>query len=76
MPFCPIPGKGSSDWGYSWIPVVGPIIGAAIAALLFGDPGADGSRLLTEVRPIGTGWVAKLDGSDHLLSTFNIQPVI
>lgn len=31
----PIPGKGDSDWGYSWIPVVGPIIGAAIAALLF-----------------------------------------
>ena len=23
----PIPGKGSSDWGYAWIPVVGPILG-------------------------------------------------
>ncbi|MBX7232852.1 MAG: aquaporin family protein [Caldilineales bacterium] len=34
--FLPIPGKGSSDWGYSWIPVVGPIVGAVIAALLFG----------------------------------------
>ena len=31
----PIPGKGSSDWGYSWIPVVGPIVGAAIAGFLF-----------------------------------------
>lgn len=31
----PIKGKGSSDWGYSWIPVVGPFAGAAIAALLF-----------------------------------------
>jgi glycerol uptake facilitator protein len=31
----PIPGKGPSDWGYSWIPVVGPLIGGAIAALLF-----------------------------------------
>ncbi|GAB4495243.1 MAG: glycerol uptake facilitator protein GlpF [Anaerolineales bacterium] len=31
----PIPGKGDSDWGYSWIPVVGPIIGAVIAALLY-----------------------------------------
>jgi len=31
----PIPGKGSSDWGYSWIPVVGPIIGAIIAQVLF-----------------------------------------
>lgn len=31
----PIKGKGSSDWAYSWIPVVGPIIGGALAALLF-----------------------------------------
>jgi len=31
----PIPGKGSSDWGYSWIPVVGPIIGGVIGALLW-----------------------------------------
>ncbi len=28
----PIPGKGSSDWEYSWIPVVGPIIGGVIGA--------------------------------------------
>ena len=26
----PIPGKGSSDWEYSWIPVVGPLIGGAL----------------------------------------------
>ena len=31
----PITGKGGSDWAYSWIPVVGPLIGAAIAALLY-----------------------------------------
>ncbi len=31
----PIPGKGSSDWGYAWIPVVGPIIGAILAAVLY-----------------------------------------
>jgi glycerol uptake facilitator protein len=30
----PIPGKGDSDWGYSWIPVVGPVIGGVIAALV------------------------------------------
>lgn len=33
--FLPIPGKGSSDWGYSWIPVVGPIIGGALGAYFF-----------------------------------------
>ncbi|MTW17218.1 aquaporin family protein [Rhodoplanes serenus] len=29
----PIPGKGSSDWGYAAIPVVGPIVGALVAGL-------------------------------------------
>lgn len=32
----PIPTKGDSDWGYSWIPVVGPILGGALAAILYG----------------------------------------
>jgi len=31
----PIPGKGDSDWGYAWIPVVGPIIGGIIGAVAF-----------------------------------------
>jgi glycerol uptake facilitator protein len=31
----PIAGKGHSDWGYAWIPVVAPIIGGVIAALLY-----------------------------------------
>lgn len=31
----PIPGKRDSDWSYSWIPVVGPIAGALLAAQLF-----------------------------------------
>lgn len=30
-----LPIKGSSDWGYAWIPIVGPIIGCVIAALLY-----------------------------------------
>jgi glycerol uptake facilitator protein len=33
----PIPGKGRSDWGYAWVPVLGPVIGAAVAALLVKD---------------------------------------
>ncbi|MFE7117212.1 MIP/aquaporin family protein [Streptomyces sp. NPDC057654] len=31
----PIPNKGTSDWGYSWIPVAGPLIGAALSGLIF-----------------------------------------
>ncbi|MEO7045899.1 MAG: MIP/aquaporin family protein [Ferruginibacter sp.] len=31
----PIKGKRESDWSYSWIPVIGPIIGAVLAVLLF-----------------------------------------
>jgi glycerol uptake facilitator protein len=30
----PIAGKGSSDWEYSWIPVVGPFIGGALAVMI------------------------------------------
>ncbi|WP_310378330.1 MIP/aquaporin family protein [Flavobacterium sp.] len=30
-----LPVKGSSDWSYSWIPVLGPIIGAGLAAGLY-----------------------------------------
>jgi glycerol uptake facilitator protein len=31
----PIPGKGTSDWGYSWVPVIGPLIGGALGALAY-----------------------------------------
>lgn len=31
----PIPGKGPSDWGYSWVPVIGPIVGGILGALCF-----------------------------------------
>ena len=31
----PIPNKGTSDWSYAWIPVVGPLIGAALAGIVF-----------------------------------------
>ena len=33
--FLPIPGKGSSDWSYAWIPVAGPIIGGVLGAFFY-----------------------------------------
>lgn len=33
--FLPMKNKGDSDWKYAWIPVVGPILGGALAGLLF-----------------------------------------
>jgi glycerol uptake facilitator protein len=30
----PIKGKGSSDWGYSWVPVLGPAVGGILGGLL------------------------------------------
>lgn len=40
----PLRGKRDSDWGYAWVPVVGPLIGAALAALTY--------RLLIDPVPI------------------------
>ncbi len=31
----PIPGKGSSDWGYAWVPIVGPLVGGVTGALAY-----------------------------------------
>ena len=31
----PIAGKGDSDWGYAWIPVIGPVVGGLLGAFLF-----------------------------------------
>jgi len=31
----PIPGKGSSQWHYAWVPIVGPLVGGALGAALY-----------------------------------------
>ena len=31
----PIKGKGGSDWAYSWVPVVAPIVGAVLGTVLY-----------------------------------------
>ncbi len=31
----PIPGKRDSDWAYSWIPVIGPLLGGLLAVLVY-----------------------------------------
>jgi glycerol uptake facilitator protein len=50
----PIPGKGTSDWEYAWVPVVGPIIGGLLGAgtyhLLFA-PGSGNLEVLRAVVP-------------------------
>lgn len=33
--FLPIPGKGGSNWGYAWIPVVGPVLGGSFGGLFY-----------------------------------------
>ena len=40
--FLPIKGKGDSNWGYAIVPLVGPIIGAVLAVLVYMGLGAAG----------------------------------
>ena len=47
----PIPGKRDSDWGYAWIPIVGPIIGGVVGAICW----------LQE----RSGFVARPEAEDH-----------
>jgi len=40
----PIPGKGSSDWKYAWIPVVGPLLGGVLGAKFYQTVFTNGSE--------------------------------
>jgi glycerol uptake facilitator protein len=31
----PLKNKGTSDWSYAWVPVVGPLVGGALAAMVY-----------------------------------------
>jgi glycerol uptake facilitator protein len=46
----PIKGKGDSDWGYSWVPVIGPLVGSVLAFLLF--KAVDFGSLITAVKSV------------------------
>jgi glycerol uptake facilitator protein len=46
----PIPGKGTSDWEYAWVPVVGPIIGGLLGAGAYHLFFAPGTGTLEVVR--------------------------
>jgi len=48
----PIPGKGTSDWEYAWVPVVGPIIGGILGAVTYEGLFAPGTGNLEVVRAV------------------------
>ncbi|TXH39882.1 MAG: aquaporin family protein [Actinobacteria bacterium] len=41
----PIKGKGSSNWGYAWIPIVGPLVGVAAVVIFYNLTGAGAGSL-------------------------------
>jgi glycerol uptake facilitator len=54
----PIPGKRDADWGYSWVPVVGPIIGGSLGAIAYQGlfaPGTGNLEVLGSLTGI-LGW--------------------
>jgi glycerol uptake facilitator protein len=48
----PIPGKGTSDWEYSWVPIVGPLIGGPLGAITYDALFAPGTGNLEVVRSV------------------------
>jgi glycerol uptake facilitator protein len=50
----PIPGKGTSDWEYAWIPVAGPVVGGILGAVayhLFFAPGTGNLEVVRSMVP-------------------------
>ena len=45
----PIPGKGDSNWGYAWVPVVGGLVGGAMAGILIKIALSVGGELMKRV---------------------------
>jgi glycerol uptake facilitator protein len=48
----PIPGKGTSDWGYAWIPVAAPIVGGVLGAVTYNAlfaPGTGNLEVLSAI---------------------------
>ncbi|MFH1918298.1 MAG: MIP/aquaporin family protein [Planctomycetota bacterium] len=43
----PIAGKGGSDWGYAWVPIVGPLLGGVLGAVVY-------TLLLADLAPLVT----------------------
>lgn len=61
----PIPGKGGSDWGYAWIPVLGPAIGGMYGGLFY--------KAIFEGEPTIVFWVGTILVGAVLLSSMRVE---
>ncbi|SFJ44613.1 glycerol uptake facilitator protein [Halobacillus dabanensis] len=61
----PIPGKGGSDWGYSWVPVLGPVIGGIYGGLFY--------QAIFEGNETGWFWMGTVIVVGILLSSMRVE---
>ncbi|MFG6148037.1 MIP/aquaporin family protein [Halobacillus sp. B23F22_1] len=61
----PIPGKGDSNWGYSWIPVLGPVIGGVYGGLFY--------QAVFEAAPNLPFWIMTVIIAAILLTSMKIE---